>query len=63
MKLIIKLLYMGVIIKIREVNPDTNIYVGYSIKEDSYESGMESAKMALEKIKTPIIAFLYTSIE
>ncbi len=54
---------MGVIIKIREVNPDTNIYVGYSIKEDSYESGMESAKMALEKIKTPIIAFLYTSIE
>jgi len=37
--------------------------VGYSIREDSYESGIESAKMALEKIKTPIIAFLYTSIK
>lgn len=37
--------------------------VGYSIREDSYESGIESAKMALEKIKTPTIAFLYTSIK
>lgn len=37
--------------------------VGYSIREDSYESGIESAKMALEKVKTPTIAFLYTSIK
>ncbi len=37
--------------------------VGYSIREDSYKSGIESAKMALEKVKTPTIAFLYTSIK
>ncbi len=37
--------------------------VGYSIKKDSYESGIESASMALEKVKNPTIAFLYTSIE
>ena len=35
--------------------------VGYSIRKDSYESGIESAKMALENVSTPTIAFLYTS--
>lgn len=34
--------------------------VRYSVWEDSYESKIESANMALEKIKTPTIAFLYT---
>lgn len=37
--------------------------VGYSIKKNSYESGIESAKIALEKVKNPTIAFLYTSVK
>lgn len=36
--------------------------VGYSIKISGYESGIESAKKALEKVKHPTIAFLYTSV-
>lgn len=36
--------------------------VGHSIKLDSYESGVESARIALEKIQNPTIAFLYTSV-